>query len=133
MSVASASEFYATSLATLIMDTPLWSYYAFAAVLFVAAFSQDSASGNFTITITLEKGLVNNRENGWKLWCSSSLGSCTKAERDQLTTGHDTRSVPAARAAMEAIETCYAFCMEQVLLSAFGYGEVRMQTFAPVG
>ena len=114
------------------MGAPLWSYCAFAAVLFVAVFSQNSANGEFKIPITIEERLVNNRENGWKLWCSST-GSCTKAERGQLTTGHDTLSVPAARAAMEAIETCYAFCMEQVLLSAFGYGEVRMQTFAPVG
>lgn len=100
------------------MGAPLWSYCAFASVLFVAVFSQESASGRFTVPLNIQEGLVNKEGNGWKLWCSSLFGSCKKTGRDQLTTGHDTITVPAARRAMEAIETCYAFCMEQV--SAFG-------------
>ena len=101
------------------MSAPLWSYFAFAAILFVATFCQESGEGNFTVTLTIEKFLVYDRDNWWKLWCSeyAPYGStCQETGRRGLTTGHDALAqlTSTAREAMETIETCYAFCMEQV-------------------
>ena len=102
------------------MSAPLWSYCAFAAVLFVAAFCQESDDGNFTVSITIAQQLVDDRDNTWELWCLKAYGStCRETGRTGLTTGHDVlqQQTSTAREAMEAIETCYAFCMKQVSVS----------------
>ena len=98
------------------MSVQIWLYCAFAAALIVAAFCQGSDGGDFMLRLTIKKELVNERENQWKLWCSTSYNTCQKTGRG-LTTGHNAlkeqqSSVP--EDAMVAIETCYAFCMERV-------------------
>ena len=101
------------------MSAPLWSYFAFAAVLFVAAFCQESGEGNFAVALTIDKHLVYRWENTWSWWCSPYApngSTCQETGRRGLTTGHDALAqlTSTAREAMETIETCYAFCMEQV-------------------
>ena len=103
-------------LALLSMSVQIWSCCAFAAALIVAAFCQNSDGGNFQVTITIKKDLVNEIENHWKLWCSTAYNTCQKAGRG-LTTGHNAltdQQSDVPEDAMVAIETCYAFCMERV-------------------
>ena len=109
-------SFGALLLAPLIMSVQIWSYCAFTAALIVAAFCQGNDGGDFMLRLTIKKELVNERENQWKLWCSTSYNTCQKTGRG-LTTGHNAlkeqqSTVP--KDAMVAIETCYAFCMERV-------------------
>ena len=103
---------------SLAMSAPFWLYYALAALLFDTIFCQtcDGSVGNFDVPITKRSALVTERENDWKLWCTSPFGStCTRTNRG-LTTGHDAVSSQSGsvRDAMVSIEMCYAFCMNRV-------------------